>query len=117
LNQDQRRSLIKTSTFFYLNKWDLNNSYLDNQQLFEANSKSSEPLQKKLMEFLLLTFENTLAELVQMKEYPNTGLKKAFIKQSSVYKQQEGILSALIYGNYFQYFSSQLYSIFQPVFI
>jgi hypothetical protein len=34
-------------------------------------------------------FENTLAELVQMKElYPNTGLKKAFIKQSSVYKQQ-----------------------------
>jgi hypothetical protein len=46
LNQDQRRSLIKTN-FFYLNKWDLNNSYLDNQQLFEANSKSSEPLHKK----------------------------------------------------------------------
>jgi hypothetical protein len=48
--------LIKTnfSVLFYLNKWDLNNSYLDNQQLFEANSKSSEPLHKKLMGFLLL---------------------------------------------------------------
>jgi hypothetical protein len=34
-----------------------------------------------------------IAELVQMKEklYPNTGLKKAFIKQSSVYKQQGDI--------------------------
>jgi hypothetical protein len=53
-----------------------------------------------------------------MKEklYPNTGLK-AFIKQSSVYKQQEDIFRLSIYGNYFQYFSSQLYSIFQPTFI
>jgi hypothetical protein len=87
LNQDQR-SLIKTNFSVHLNKWDLNNSYLDNQQLFEANSKSSEPLHKKLM-VLASDFENTLAELVQMKEklYPNTGLK-AFIKQSSVYKQQ-----------------------------
>jgi hypothetical protein len=41
-NQDQFFST------FYLNKWDLNNSYLDNQQI-EANSKSSEPLHKKSM--------------------------------------------------------------------
>jgi hypothetical protein len=79
--------------FFYLNKWDLNNSYLDNQQLVEVNSKSSERLHKNAHGILVSDFENTLAELVQMKEklYPNTGLKKAFIKQSDLYKQQEDI--------------------------
>jgi hypothetical protein len=45
-------------------------------------------------------FENTLAELVQMKEIiSNTGLKKAFIKQS-FYKQQENI-SRLLSIDYF----------------
>jgi hypothetical protein len=52
--------LIKTNFSVLFINWDLNNSYLDNQQLFEANSKSSEPLHKS--SWVLADFENTLAE-------------------------------------------------------
>jgi hypothetical protein len=102
-NQDQFFST------FYLNKWDLNNSYLDNQQLFEANSKSSEPLHKKLMGFFS-DFENTLAELVQMKEKLYQTLKKSVYKTKLVYKQQEDIPS--FSTTIFNTLVHKLYSIF-----
>jgi hypothetical protein len=49
--------LIKTN-FFYLNKWDLNNSYLDNQQLLKPIRNLLNHYIKKAHGFFASDFEN-----------------------------------------------------------